>query len=64
MLRGHFGEVSDARFSPDARWIVTAGPRSVGLWKASDGELTRLLFGPTGPFTAAAFLDDSRTIVP
>ena len=63
VLRGHFGEVSDARFSPDGRWIVSAGPRSVGLWKASDGELTRLLFGPTGPFTAAAFLDDSRTIV-
>jgi WD40 repeat protein len=63
VLRGHFGSVSDARFSPDGRWIVTAGPRSVGVWKASDGELTQLLFGPEGPFTAATFLADSRTIV-
>jgi WD40 repeat protein len=63
VLRGHFGSVSDARFSPDGRWIVTAGPRSVGLWKAADGELTRLLVGPEGPFAAAMFLTDSRTIV-
>jgi WD40 repeat protein len=63
VLRGHFGAVYDARFSPDARWIVTGGPRSVGVWKASDGELTQLLYGPEGPFTAAAFLEDSRTIV-
>lgn len=63
VLRGHFNTVSDARFSPDARWIATAGPRSVGLWRADDGDLVRLLFGPVGPFTAAAFLPDSRTIV-
>ena len=49
VLRAHFNAVSDARFSPDGRWIVTAGPRSVGLWKASTGELVRLLRGPTGP---------------
>jgi WD40 repeat protein len=62
-LRGHFGEVSDGRYSPDGRWIVTAGPRSVGLWRASDGRLIRLLVGPEGPFTQAAFLEDSSTIV-
>jgi WD40 repeat protein len=62
-LRGHFGAVNDARFSPDGRWIVTAGPRSVGLWRASDGRLVRLLVGPQGPFEAASFTDDSRTIV-
>ena len=63
VLRGHFGSVADARFSPDGRWIVTAGPRSVGVWRASDGKLIKLLAGPEGPFTAAAFLPDSRTIV-
>ena len=57
------GPSADARFSPDGRWIVTAGPRSVGLWRASDGRLTRLLVGPEGPFGAAAFRPDSRTIV-
>ncbi len=63
VLRGHFGTVNDARFSPDGRWIVTAGPRSVGLWRASDGRLIRLLAGPEGPFLAAGFEADSRTIV-
>jgi WD40 repeat protein len=63
VLRGHFGSVNDARFSEDGRWIVTAGPRSVGLWRAVNGELIRLLVGPEGPFTAATFQPDSRTIV-
>jgi WD40 repeat protein len=63
VLRAHFGTVSDARFSPDGRFIVTAGPRSVGLWKASTGELVKLLGSPEGPFTAVAFRPDSRTIV-
>jgi WD40 repeat protein len=63
VLRGHFGSVNDARFSPDGRWIVTAGPRSVGVWRAVNGELTRVLVGPEGPFTAATFERDSRTIV-
>jgi len=63
VLRAHFGPVADAEFSPDGRWIVTAGPRSVGLWKASTGELVRLLEGPPGPFVAVAFTPDSRTIV-
>ena len=31
-LEGHFGSVADAQFSPDDRWVVTAGPSSVGLW--------------------------------
>jgi WD40 repeat protein len=63
VLRAHFGPVSDARFSPDGRWIATAGPRSVGLWRADTGELVRLLYGPRGPYTAVAFGEDSKTIV-
>ena len=63
VMRAHFGPVSDARFSPDGRWIATAGPRSVGLWRASTGQLVRLLYGPPGPYTAVAFSPDSRTIV-
>ena len=62
-LRGHFGAVNDARFSSDGRWLVTAGPRSAGLWRASDGRLVRLLYGPPGPYTAAAFRDGTSTIV-
>ncbi len=29
--------VEDARFSPDGRWLVTAGPKTARLWTA-DGE--------------------------
>ena len=28
VLRGHFKVVSDAEFSPDGRWVVTAGPKT------------------------------------
>jgi WD40 repeat protein len=63
VLRGHFGTVSDARFSADGRWIASAGPRSVGLWQADDGQLLRLLYGAGGPFEAVEFRDGSRTIV-
>ena len=34
----HAAIVSDAQFSPDGRWIVTAGPGTAGLWDASNGE--------------------------
>ena len=29
------GSVEDARFSPDGRWLVTAGPKSARLWTAA-----------------------------
>ena len=62
LLTGHFGTVADARFSPDGRWVVTAGPITAGLWNARTGELVRYLRGPRSQLTAAAFTDD-RTIV-
>jgi WD40 repeat protein len=54
--------VQDARFSPDGRWLVTAGPRSARLWTA-DGEVGRYLYGPRSPVTAVAFEPDSRGVV-
>jgi WD40 repeat protein len=62
VLRAHFGPVFDARFSPDGRWIVTAGPISVGLWNASNGTFIRYLRGAPKP-RVAGFQDDSRTVV-
>jgi WD40 repeat protein len=55
--------VEDARFSPDGRWIVTAGPISARIWSVSDGRPLQYLYGPTSTLTAAAFAPDSRTIV-
>jgi WD40 repeat protein len=44
-LSGHLAVVSDVAFSFDGRWIVTAGPTTAGLWKASDGKLLLFLHG-------------------
>jgi WD40 repeat protein len=62
-LVGHFGEVSDARFSPDGRWVVTAGPTTAGLWNVRTGELVTFLRGPTSRPIAVSFTPDSRTIL-
>ncbi len=64
VLDGHFGSVADARFSPDGRWVATAGPFTAGLWRVADGKhfqylrgpeaittLTAVEFGPTGIVT-------------
>src|SRR5262249_25683667 len=58
----HFATVQDARLSPDGRWLVTAGPRSVGVWDASTGQPLLTLTGPTDIVTGAWFDADGRTI--
>ena len=63
ILRGHFGPVQDARFSPDGRWVVTAGPGRAGLWDARTGGLVTLLRGHRGLLTSAAFSPSGRAIV-
>ena len=55
VLRGHFAIVSDARFSPDGRWVVTAGPGTAGLWSTSSGRLIYYLRGHEGKLLSAAF---------
>jgi WD40 repeat protein len=63
VLSGHFGVVNDARFSPDARWVVTGAPASAGLWDARAGKLVTYLRGHNGPVTSAGFDPSGRTIV-
>ena len=63
MLQGHFGPVQDAQFSPDGRWVVTAGPGRAGLWDARTGALVTLLRGHEGTLTSASFDLSGRVIV-
>jgi len=47
VLSGHFGTVGAVAFSPDGRWVVTAGPISAGLWPTPTGRLLFYLLGDT-----------------
>jgi WD40 repeat protein len=62
ILRGHFGVVTDASFSPDGQWIVTAGPSTAALWTAATGERLFYLRGHAGRLTSASF-DPTGTIL-
>jgi WD40 repeat protein len=57
--------VSETEFSPDGRWIVSAGPGIAALWSTQSGRRLRYLFGHTRPsvLTSASFSPDSRRII-
>ena len=72
VFRGHFSSVQAASFSPNGHWIVTAGPRTAGLWDAETGQFfpptglvaDPFLRGPArGPVTTAEFTPDGKRIV-
>ena len=62
VLRGHFAIVSSARFSPDGRWVVTAGPGTAGLWSATSGRLVYFLQGHEGKLLSVAFAPDGQQV--
>ena len=62
-LSFHVSTVSQASFSSDGRWIVTAGPTTAGIWQVRTGRLLYFLGGVSGQLTSAAFGLDSRRIV-
>jgi WD40 repeat protein len=63
LLRGHFGPVFGGSFSPDGRFVVTAGPMTAGLWDAGSGKLIAYLHGHEEPLTASSFSPDGTQIL-
>jgi WD40 repeat protein len=61
LLRGNNGALNDAGFSPDGRWVVTAGPFSAGLWR-SDDPATHTFIRNTDQPLRARFADDHRIV--
>lgn len=59
LLRGQFGAVNDAGFSPDGRWVVTAGPFSAGLWRLGEGSIHTYIRNTDRPLKAS-FTDSHR----
>jgi WD40 repeat protein len=63
-FEGHSEEVSDVAFSPDGRFILTAGDdRFVILWDASTGKMIRKLESPLANGSSASFSSDGRFIL-
>jgi WD40 repeat protein len=61
VLRGHFNVVNDAEFSPDGRWVVTAGPISAGLWRSDSDSIHTYLRNTDRP-VVARFNGDRRIV--
>jgi WD40 repeat protein len=63
IFRAHVSTVSEAAFSRDGRWVVTAGPSTAGLFQARTGRWMFFIRGHTAPVRAASFSPDGRRIL-
>jgi WD40 repeat protein len=61
-FRPHNGQVADAQFSPDGRWIATAGPHAGSLIDTARERVLFLLRGHRGRLTGATFDGSGRRI--
>jgi WD40 repeat protein len=61
-LRGHYRRVSDAAFSPNGQWVVTAGRGVAGMWDLASRQRFLTLQGHGGRVLAVSFDGTGRTI--
>lgn len=63
-LVGHTGEILTLAFSPDGRWLASAGlDRTLRIWDPKTGNEVRALDGSSGEINGIDFTYDSRFLI-